>query len=260
MIRMPRNSYLIAAAAALVLPAAGFAKKPAPASPFVTVGSQADAPVGFVELCARDQLLCRAGMAAAGGANPQFQPTAATSPATGSGTADAVVFGTGATVTRKRLRAFRTIARDMNDVDGRELALLDAVNHAVNRQVVQMPDFISTGEEDEWVRPGVSGRPAGDCEDIALEKRMRLIEAGFPADRLFYSVVYKRNFGLHLILIARTGLGDVVLDSAQPDIMPWHKARYVWLRIQSPSDPMHWSRIGSISIAGRETKSVASAS
>ncbi|HWK37089.1 transglutaminase-like cysteine peptidase [Sphingomonas sp.] len=80
-----------------------------------------------------------------------------------------------------------------------------------------------------------------DCKDLAIEKRLRLIEAGFPADRLRVAVVYSRSAGLHILLVAQTDdRGEVVLDSRQDRIVRWDKARYRWLSVQSADDPMAW--------------------
>lgn len=125
-----------------------------------------------------------------------------------------------------------------------EAMLVRAINREVNRQVVPVPDIASHGVEEEWDRPGRVGRPAGDCEDYAIEKRMRLVEAGFPADRLFYAVVYRANFGLHTVLVARLSDGDYVLDSANPQVLPWTRVRYSWLRVQSTTNPYLWRRVG----------------
>jgi predicted transglutaminase-like cysteine proteinase len=120
------------------------------------------------------------------------------------------------------------------------LKLLRRVNADVNRHVVQAEDLETTGMEDRWQRPN----GVGDCEDLAIEKRARLIEQGFPADRLFLAVAFRRGFGLHTLLIARLDDGDRVLDSLSPHVMPWGKVGYRWLRQQSPVDPLVWRRVG----------------
>lgn len=119
-------------------------------------------------------------------------------------------------------------------------ALIGKVNRNVNDAVVQVEDINSTGEEDRWNRLGYGWRPAGDCEDIAIEKRMRLMEMGFPADRLFLAVAYKYRAGLHTVLIARLPDGDYVLDSLVRKVRPWSKVTYQWLRVQTPGDPLVW--------------------
>ncbi|MEJ2036830.1 MAG: transglutaminase-like cysteine peptidase, partial [Maritimibacter sp.] len=90
---------------------------------------------------------------------------------------------------------------------------------------------------------GVGRSAIGDCEDIALQKRLMLINADFPADRLFFAVVFSTRLGLHTVLIARLDRGDYVLDSASGAIREWQDVSYSWLRIQSPSAPRQWYRV-----------------
>ncbi|MET1755186.1 transglutaminase-like cysteine peptidase [Novosphingobium sp. RD2P27] len=127
---------------------------------------------------------------------------------------------------------------------GGTMALLKKVNSRVNRHVRQVSDYDVLGTDERWDRPGSGREAVGDCEDLAIEKRMQLVEAGFAPNALFYSTVYKHGFGLHAVLIARTEQGDVVLDSLSPHIIPWNKAKYSWLRVQSTEDPTVWRRIG----------------
>ena len=275
----------------------------APAQPaFIQTMETADAPAGFIEMCERDQVLCRAGLperetsftsvisgtpsgcetsifsAAApepggwmppvglavsfwtdapiarhncGGDAVRPQSMAAvTQPAgppiglpvtlsTGSGTAS--IEGQSRFFRHADFRPAPPLPTAGGNNDRR---LIKMINERVNHQVVQVSDLASRGVEEEWDRPGERGHPPGDCEDIAIEKRMRLLEAGFPADKMFYAVVFKSNFGLHTILIARLADGDYALDSANPHVMRWSATRYVWLRAQSTADPMVWTRIG----------------
>lgn len=127
---------------------------------------------------------------------------------------------------------------------GDTMELLKKVNSRVNRHVRQVSDYDARGTDERWDRPGYGRQAVGDCEDLAIEKRMQLVEEGFAPNALFYSTVYKRGFGLHLVLIARTEQGDMVLDSLTPHILPWNKAKYSWLRVQSTEDPTLWRRLG----------------
>lgn len=119
-------------------------------------------------------------------------------------------------------------------------ALLAQVNRRVNGRVRQRTDIQIYGTGELWQRSGISPSAQGDCEDLAIEKRLELVQQGFPADRLSFAVVYSRSAGLHTILLARTDEGDVVLDSRSPHISAWSKTGYVWLSIQSADDPMVW--------------------
>lgn len=130
-------------------------------------------------------------------------------------------------------------------MDGARLhKLVKQVNSQVNRFIIPVTDRNAMGVDEYWRRPVAGENPMGDCEDYAIEKRMRLMQAGFPADRLFYSVVFVRGYGLHTILIARMDDGDYVLDNFTPRILHWSKVNYVWLRRQMPGRPLDWARVG----------------
>ncbi|WP_428334203.1 transglutaminase-like cysteine peptidase [Novosphingobium sp.] len=124
--------------------------------------------------------------------------------------------------------------------------LVKAINRNVNRRVHQRSDIRTYGVEEYWARTGEALGALGDCEDIALEKRAELIEAGVAADRLFLATVYKRRLGLHTVLVARMAMGDFVLDSAEHRVLAWSEARFDWLRLQAPDRPMEWHRLAAI--------------
>jgi predicted transglutaminase-like cysteine proteinase len=60
----------------------------------------------------------------------------------------------------------------------------------VNRSVIQITDQNLYGSGEYWTRPSHNGRMAGDCEDIAIEKRMQLIEMGVDPSDLTLAVVF----------------------------------------------------------------------
>jgi predicted transglutaminase-like cysteine proteinase len=123
-------------------------------------------------------------------------------------------------------------------IDARDrMSLLKHVNRYVNANVKQRADI---GARDQWNRSGTGRNAVGDCEDLAIEKRLRLIEAGFPAQDLYFAIGYQRRAGLHLVLIARTEQGDYVLDSRTPYINFWAKAPYVWIMRQSTGQSDVW--------------------
>lgn len=121
-----------------------------------------------------------------------------------------------------------------------DLRILDHVNRIVNRAIRQQPDRVTSGRDEDWRRPGSKIGAAGDCEDIALEKRYRLILAGVDPGSLFLAIGYGRQIGLHVVLIARTASGDLVLDSRGSQINNWQRTPYVWIGAQSASQPSSW--------------------
>lgn len=77
------------------------------------------------------------------------------------------------------------------------VAELARINRAVNRQHGYVLDLI-----DEWYPVGERG--AGDCEDFALEKRVRLIAAGWPIGNLRLAVMRNDVGAHHAVLLAWT--------------------------------------------------------
>jgi predicted transglutaminase-like cysteine proteinase len=124
--------------------------------------------------------------------------------------------------------------------------LVKAINRNVNRRVRQRTDSQIYGVAEYWTRAGDDPRASGDCEDIALEKRAELIEAGVAADRLFLATVYRPRIGLHTVLVVRMAQGDFVLDSLERRVLPWREARFDWLRLQAPDRPMEWHRLAAL--------------
>lgn len=230
---------LIAAAALAVAPAAIAQNAP---RAFIGFGEVADAPVGFMEMCARAPEACglKAGEAAA--LSPRCAFTASLFPALterqGCPGGDARNFVTAAIEPQPAQRGRETSQAD----GGTTRKLIKSINLRVNRQVLQRTDIALYGVDEYW-RPAGSERGAmGDCEDIALEKRDQLIAAGFRQDQLLLAVVYKQRVGLHTVLLVRTDAGDMLLDSLSDKVRWWHQGGYSWLRVQQPGKPLQWAR------------------
>jgi predicted transglutaminase-like cysteine proteinase len=124
------------------------------------------------------------------------------------------------------------------------IKLLKQVNRKVNGRVRQKADDKALAGGENWQETGTTRWATGDCEDIALQKRRELLEAGFAPQHLFLAVAFVRSVGLHTVLVGRTETGDFVLDSMTPYVTHWSKVGYSWLRIQSGSDPMDWRLLG----------------
>lgn len=129
----------------------------------------------------------------------------------------------------------RVASRRLSDA-----AMLERINQTVNRRVRQQDDRATFGRDEVWRRSGVARGAAGDCEDIAIEKRDQLVAAGYPASRLFLAVAFARGIGLHVVLVARLTDGDVILDSRDPAIRLRTAVPYSWISVQSPDNPMRW--------------------
>lgn len=121
--------------------------------------------------------------------------------------------------------------------------LVSRINSDVNRRTLQIADSARFGVDERWQRARVEEGSAGDCEDIALEKRAELIDAGVAPNRLLLAIVYAREVGLHTVLVVRMPDRDVVLDSLRSGVQSRGSLNYSWISIQSPDDPMTWRRV-----------------
>ena len=101
---------------------------------------------------------------------------------------------------------------------------LRLVNKRVNKEITFARDQDQYGFEEYWNYPWTG---KGDCEDIALEKRARLVRNGFPRGALRLAIVWnqKRLFS-HAILTIETTVATYVLDSFSDVISVWHDTPY----------------------------------
>ena len=109
-------------------------------------------------------------------------------------------------------------------VDAPVLTTLVAVNQAVNDEIRFMPDPDCVGEEERWSYP-VNRK--GDCEDMALEKRRRLVAAGLPRAAFTMAIAHHRTqLFSHAILLAETSVGTLVLDNLDTRLRCWDDVPY----------------------------------
>jgi hypothetical protein len=114
------------------------------------------------------------------------------------------------------------------------------VNRAVNRSIRSVSDLAHYGVADRWsVAP-----KSGDCEDFALTKKARLLNAGWPSSALLLALATTGAGEEHAVLIVRTDRGDFVLDNLRNDIRRWSAGLYRWTAIQSPTDIWSWKQFG----------------
>jgi predicted transglutaminase-like cysteine proteinase len=217
-------------------------------TPFIRVGSVTDAPDGFVKMCLRDRVICAAGLPM-----PRKQvelelppigtPLSASFRLASLSSIVNTSFAPASSFTNETWHSLPRLFPSAPEPDAKTMRrLVRAINRNINQTVAQVSDEITSGQKEYWELPRrwYFQRIAGDCEDIAIAKRMELIRAGFPANRLNYAVVYRRDIGLHVVLLAHLDQGDYVLDSAVGTIRLWNKTNYVWLRIQSRENPLQW--------------------
>jgi predicted transglutaminase-like cysteine proteinase len=114
------------------------------------------------------------------------------------------------------------------------------VNNLVNTMITPRTDMEIWGVEEYWSYP-VDG--VGDCEDYALEKRRRLVQAGVPVSNLLITVVRQPNGDGHAVLTVNTNMGDFVLDNLEPRVMAWGETDYQFLKRQSARHAGMWVSI-----------------
>ncbi|WP_354068680.1 transglutaminase-like cysteine peptidase [Bradyrhizobium sp. LB5.2] len=118
-------------------------------------------------------------------------------------------------------------------------AELREINRTVNLAIVPFRNELGLAGETWIINP-----PRGDCNDYAVSKRHELLQRGWPARVLLLSEVVVGSGEHHLVLLVRTRSGDLVLDNLAPQIKPWSRAPYRWIRVQSPTDNRLWAAVG----------------
>jgi predicted transglutaminase-like cysteine proteinase len=122
---------------------------------------------------------------------------------------------------------------------------LNQINTMVNRDVAPISDeeHYRIYEQDIlnwWTYPDDG---MGNCNDYVLMKRKLLIEAGWPRASLLMTVVVDHHGDGHLILMARTDRGDLILDNMREDIVNWDQTGYRFVKRQSAFNPNDWVAI-----------------
>jgi predicted transglutaminase-like cysteine proteinase len=120
------------------------------------------------------------------------------------------------------------------------------INARVNRDVEAVTDMDHWGVAEKWSYPS-DGK--GDCEDYVLEKRKRLMAAGFPRQSLLITVVRDKKGDGHAVLLVRTDRGDFVLDNQEQKVKLWTETGYRFIKRQSQESPNRWVSLGNIDTA-----------
>lgn len=108
--------------------------------------------------------------------------------------------------------------------DAELMDTLRSVSAQVNREVRFALDSANHGVEEYWALP-TSGY--GDCEDVALAKRARLVGLGYPAGALRLAFVFHRDtMGSHCVLTVETTQGTFLLDSHTDEVERWSETPY----------------------------------
>jgi predicted transglutaminase-like cysteine proteinase len=129
------------------------------------------------------------------------------------------------------------------DLDERRWRELLAINARVNAEIEPVTDMDHWGVPELWSYP-TDGR--GDCEDYVLEKRKRLIAAGWPRQSLLVTVVRDRKGEGHAVLTVKTDRGDFVLDNQEAKVKLWADTGYQFVKRQSQEHPNRWVSLGNV--------------
>jgi predicted transglutaminase-like cysteine proteinase len=132
------------------------------------------------------------------------------------------------------------------DLDERRWRDLLAINARVNREIEPVTDLDHWGVAERWNYP-TDGK--GDCEDYVLEKRKRLMQAGFPRQALLITVVRDKKGDGHAVLMVRTDRGDFILDNQEQKVKLWTDTGYRYIKRQSQENPNRWVSLGNIDTA-----------
>jgi len=117
---------------------------------------------------------------------------------------------------------------------------LREINRIVNRDIIPERNDVDLAAETWLIYPR-----HGDCNDYAVSKRHELLKRGWPARAMLLAVVETKPTEHHLVLVVRTKSGDLVLDNLTPQIRPWSRTPYRWVRIQTPGNPRYWAAVAS---------------
>ncbi len=115
---------------------------------------------------------------------------------------------------------------------------LREVNQVVNRGIIPENNELGLAGEKWLINPA-----SGDCNDYAVSKRHELLARGWPARALLLAEVVVSSGEHHLVVVVRTRTGDLVLDNLNPQIKPWARVPYRWVRVQLPSSQKLWATV-----------------
>jgi len=126
-------------------------------------------------------------------------------------------------------------------------AQLQQINSLVNHEIQGIGDndhygIYKLGIINWWTYPDDG---AGNCNDYVLLKKKLLIEAGWPRSALLLTVVLDTHNEGHLVLMARTNDGDLILDNLTDSIKTWAGTGYTFIKRQSAANPNSWVRLES---------------
>ena len=132
-------------------------------------------------------------------------------------------------------------------IDQAHWAQLEQVQRHVNNTVRYIENIRQFGSADVWE---IADRE-GDCKDIALAKRKRLLELGWPPESLRMALAYTETGEMHAVLTVDVTTtegrrGTYVLDNRFAQVEPWQVMSEYGYRWVERAGPNHnaWTYIG----------------
>ncbi|MFK0164045.1 transglutaminase-like cysteine peptidase [Rhizobium sp. NPDC090279] len=124
---------------------------------------------------------------------------------------------------------------------------LQQINSLVNHEIQGVGDndhygIYKLGIINWWTYPDDG---AGNCNDYVLLKKKLLVEAGWPRSALLLTVVLDTHNEGHLVLMARTNDGDLILDNLTDTVKNWSGTGYTFIKRQTADNPNNWVRLES---------------
>lgn len=145
-----------------------------------------------------------------------------------------------------RVQSMRPASVILDEKNWRQIV---RINAGVNKDIEPVTDMEHWGTVERWSYPD-DGK--GDCEDYVLEKRRRLMRAGFPRQALLVTVVRDQKGDGHAVLTVKTDRGDFILDNQAPKVLLWSDTGYRFIKRQAQEHPNRW-----VSLGGYDTATVA---
>jgi predicted transglutaminase-like cysteine proteinase len=128
-------------------------------------------------------------------------------------------------------------------LDDKSWKQLARINRDVNDAIEPVSDLEHWGTLEKWSFP-TDGK--GDCEDYVLEKRKRLVDAGWPRQSLLITVVRDKKGDGHAVLTVKTDRGDFILDNQEAKVKAWTETGYKFIKRQSEQHPNKWVSLGGV--------------
>ena len=217
---------------------------------YMPVGGPVSAPTGYLELCARSPIDCRAApqdkldLIAAGARTALIekrQSQIRTAKVDGRGTPPhSVIQPAAPVVVPLAADSVHPAAYVRVNLDEPTMAMVIALNDRVNHAIKAETDMEIYHVADYWTAPGVGPGARGDCEDFALEKRRLLIDSGIPAEALSIAIVRTPAGEVHAVLVLSARQGDYILDNLHGEVKAWQVTGYSWISRQAPGNDLGW--------------------